>query len=134
MVGEKLVRLVSLLRLLHVAPLVGLETDAEELSDLNLNGLALSDPGRLYVWARQDAWLCHPRYCAVRISALQRDVTPVVDPSYRPKLGSVAAGERASYASARSRQDAAVQAAQVQLLLRLPDWLPGAAGPALLRC
>jgi hypothetical protein len=51
------------------------------------------------------------------------------------KLDIVAAEERALYASARSHQDAAVvQDVLVRLLLRLPDWLPGAAEPALLRC
>jgi hypothetical protein len=53
-VEEKLVRLVSLLPLLHGALLVGQETDAEALSDLDLNGLGLSDLGRLSAWARLD--------------------------------------------------------------------------------
>jgi hypothetical protein len=54
-VEEKLVRSVSLLRLLRGAPLAVQEIDAEELSDLDLNGLGLSDLGRLNAWARLDA-------------------------------------------------------------------------------
>ena len=134
MVGEKLVRLVSLLRLLHAAPLVVQETDVEEPNGLDLNGLDLSDPGRLCVWARLDAWLYRLQYCAVHTFVLRRDVIPVADLSCRSKPGDAAVEEHASYTSAHSRQDAAVvRGVLVRLLLRLPDWLPGAAGPALLR-
>jgi hypothetical protein len=133
-VGEKLDRLVSLLRLLHAAPPVVQETGAEEPSDPDLNGLDQSDPVRLYAWARLAVWLCCLRYCAVHTSVLQRDVIPVADLSDRPRLDIAAAGERALYVSAHFHRDVAVvQDVPGQWHLRFPDWLPGAAEAVLLR-
>jgi len=133
-VGEKLVRLVSLLRLLRVAPLVVQETDAAGPSDPDPNDLDLSDPDRLSVWVRLDAWLCHLRYCAVHTAVLQQGVIPVADLPYPPKRDSVAAGEHAAYTVVHSRQDAVVRDALVQPVLRLPDSWVGAVGLAPVRC
>jgi hypothetical protein len=131
-VEVKLVRLVSLLRLLHAAPLVVRAMDAKGPNAQNPNVRDLN------AWVHLDVEMFHCQGYVAHTSVLQQDEF-LAENRCCLKPGNVVVSHAGDYTSAHSHQDhhlgavAALGGSAVLLSLR-NCWLRGAAGSVPLDC